>query len=122
MNILKVIYITARDRLTRTGTGSGRRKKEFKKSGVKSLGGIPMKIKDGKIIYAQYVPKNYSIDGNGEPYDSESIQRKYATLPTGDGNYVRRHLYEVKFEIREDETEDERRKREYREWIERELK
>ena len=110
--------MTARDRLTRTGIGSGRRKKEFKKSGVKSLGGIPMKIKDGKISYAQYVPKNYSIGENGEPYDSESIQRKHAVLPTGNGDYIRRHLYEVKFEIREDETDEERKKREYREWWE----
>jgi len=115
--------MVARDRLTKEGTGSGRRKKKHAIRGRqhRALGGIPMKVVNGKVRYAQYVPKHYSIDENGEPYDSESIERKNATLQTHSGNYVRRHLYEMKFGFREDETDEERRKREYKEWIEDEI-
>jgi len=90
----------------------------------KSIGCIPMKItKSGKIVYKQIVPKNYStreVNGEVECFDSESDERKNSILSTGEGSFIRRHVYEIRFNIRTDESDDERRKREYKEWIENE--
>lgn len=104
----------------------GRPKKMFRKSDDRkhhSLGGIPMEIKDGKIVYAQQVRDEYSIkkERGGEIiyFDSESEERRDATLPTGEGSFIRRHIYEMQFEIDDEgETDEERRKREYKEWWE----
>ena len=82
---------------------------------TKSLGGIPVKCKNGKISYTQFIPKNYGTDKYGEYFDEESAERDKAELPDGEGSFIRRHVYETRFEIGE-ETEEERRKREYKEW------
>jgi len=101
----------------------GTKGKRRKVGAYKSLGGIPMIIKNGQIKYAVQVPKEYCwYDYElGSWTDAEEQMRKYATLNTGNGSFIRRHIYETKFAIGE-ETEDERRKREYREWIEKEMK
>jgi len=116
--------MTGTNRLTKKGN-LGRPKKRFRKGDKrkhKSLGGIPMKInKKGNIVYAGIVPNNYQkkYDKHHGTYyeDSESKERGNATLPVGRGNFIRRHIYEIRFDIK-DETEDERRKREYKEWWE----
>lgn len=106
---------------------AGRPKRRFKKSAErqhKSLGGIPMKVARGKIDYAIYVPHNYTkkYDKSRGTYyeDEESAERENATMPEGEGDFIRRHIYEVRFGI-DEETDDERRKREYREWWERKV-
>jgi len=103
----------------------GRPKKllKLRKQPHKSLGGIPMRMCRGKPVYAQRVPKNYS-EGNDkeEPHDFESQERQKATLPVGSGDFIRRHIYEMRFGIRSDETPSERQKREYLSWIEERLK
>jgi len=104
----------------------GRPYKIFKKSDKrkhKALGGIPVKItKTRKIKYVQIISKNYNIkrERGGEQiyFDSESEERRDSILPTGDGDFIRRHIYEMKFNIRSEESNDERRKREYLEWWE----
>jgi hypothetical protein len=107
--------MTTTEDLYKTGKGQGRKKveKPLRKSPHLSLGGIPMEIRNGKITYKQYIPNHYS--------DDEEKEREKAELPTGDGDFVRRHIYEVRFDIK-DETDDERRKREYKEWWEEEPK
>ena len=75
------------------------------------LGGIPMYYEEGKIIYKSNFPHWYNIKS------SEEIQREDAILEQGDGDFVRRHIYEFRFGIK-DESDKERRKREYKEWIE----
>jgi len=114
-----------RHRLERKGR-IGRPKKMFKKSDERkqhSLGGIPVEIKNGKIRYIQIVPNDYSIkkERGGELiyFDAESEERLDSVLLEGEGNFIRRHIYEVRFDIDEDdETDDERRRREYKEWWE----
>ena len=98
----------------------GRRKVDHPLTGRqhKSLGGIPMKIKNGKVMYAQHIPHNYSIDEKGNYYDQESIERQNPVQRQP--SFIRQHIYETRFAIGE-ETEDERRKREYKEWMERNL-
>jgi hypothetical protein len=76
------------------------------------LGGVPMVIKKGKIDYVWSRP---AFCWNHK--DIEEIEREEAEMPTGEGDFVRRHIYEVRFDIK-DETDDERRKREYKEWWE----
>jgi len=84
---------------------------------------IPMTIKNGRIIYAKRVPHNYWKDKYTKEFsDVDSCKRKNALenppLPKKE-SISRRHLYEWKHDIPpEDETIDERRKREYKEWIE----
>jgi len=106
--------MTKRHRLERKGR-IGRPKSTFKKSAERqhySLGGIPMKVVNGRVGYAQIIPYIWS-------YFNEEIAVEDTYLPTGDGSFVRRHIYEVRFDIEEeDETKDERRKREYKEWWE----
>ena len=113
--------MTAPNRLTKKGK-IGRRKKLYplQSRKHKSLGGIPMKLdKNKKVIYAQYVPHDYSYCLEREEYiDEEMIEREYATLQEGEGSFIRRHIYEMRFGIK-DESDKERRKREYKEWIER---
>ena len=96
----------------------GRPKKMFKKSDDKkhyALGGIPMTIVNGKIKYAQMIPNKFL----NWFADEGDIERDEAVLPVGDGSFIRRHIYEVRFDIEEDdESDDERRKREYKEWWE----
>lgn len=76
----------------------------------KSLGGIPMKCENGRIFYAQYVPHNYN----------KVVVRKNIVLDQEEGDFVRRHIYETRFNISSEmESNDDRRKREYKEWIER---
>ena len=89
----------------------------------KKLGGIPMGVtKAGNIVYKQRVPKNYSTkrERGGELiyFDAESEERRDSPLPIGEGSFIRRHIYETRFGIRTEETDEERRKREYKEWIE----
>jgi len=101
----------------------GRRKTAvhpLNKKPSKRLGGIPVKISKGKIMYAQKVPHNYSTDENGHHYDKESIERSNAMHHVKPPSFIRQHIYETRFAIGE-ETEDERRKREYKEWMERNL-
>ena len=97
--------------------GRGRRKVDHPLTGNqhKSLGGIPMKIKNGRVVYAQHVPHNYSTDDEGNHYDKESIERKNPVQRQP--SFIRQHIYETRFGIGE-ETDDERRKREYKEWME----
>ena len=117
--------MTKKHRLVKEGE-LGRPKKTFKKSDDRkhyALGGIPMGIKNGKVIYLQQVRNDYSIKkSRGDEviyFDSESEERRNAVLSIGDGSFIRRHIYEVRFDIAEDdETDDERRKREYGEWWE----
>jgi hypothetical protein len=74
------------------------------------LGGIPMKVKNGRVMYAgKSIPMNNT---------TEEVQRGKAVLPSGEGNFIRRHIYEMRFGIL-DETYEERRKREYKEWWDR---
>jgi hypothetical protein len=77
------------------------------------LGGIPMVVKNGKVTYAW----KQSINRTWRDKDSEELEMEQATLPLESDNFVRRHIYEMRFDI-EDEDDDERRKREYKEWIE----
>ena len=81
----------------------------------KSLGGIPMKIKNGKIMYAQIVPKNYTKDEQGNYYDQELIERQNPVQQ--EPSFIRRHIYEVRFNITNEPLE-ERRKKEYKVWME----
>ena len=112
--------MTAPNRLTRKSV-IGRRKTAIyplNKNPHKSCGGIPMKISKGKIMYAQHVPHNYSTDDKGNYYDQESIERQNPIQRHP--NFIRQHIYETRFGIGE-ETEGERRKREYKEWMEENL-
>jgi len=113
--------MTAPNRLTRKGQ-LGRKKKQFplEYRKHKSLGGIPMKIVTSKgVTYKQTVPYNYVYNKERKEYiDEEMIEREYAPLPEGEGSFIRRHIYEMRFDIK-DESNKERRKREYKEWIER---
>jgi hypothetical protein len=74
-----------------------------------------MEIKKGKVVYAQIVPDNYTELPDGTCTDAEAEERKSAVLPIGRGDFIRRHIYEMRFGIGE-ETDDERRQREYLEW------
>lgn len=110
-----------RDRLVRKGI-IGRKVKLYslQRRKHKSLGGIPMKLTKNtkKVAYKQKIPDNFSYCQDKEEYiDSESIEREYATLPEGEGSFIRRHIYEMRFDIN-NENNEERRKREYKEWIE----
>ena len=102
----------------------GRPKKRFpKRAGRmhKSLGGIPMKVVDGRIKYKQYVPHNYTKKYGKERgtyfEDKESVERKNAVIHQGRGDITRIMIYEIRFDIKR-ETDHERRKREYKEWWE----
>jgi len=82
----------------------------------KRLGSIPMKISNkGKIVYAQRVPHNYDKDANGDYHDMESIERSKAVVPVRVGSFIRRHIFDTRFQ---EESEESRRKREYKEWME----
>ena len=81
-----------------------------------ALGGIPMTIRNGKIRYKQIVPHNYGVNKDGEFEDEESLERERAVLPIGVGNFIRRHIYELRYDIKTHENDQERRKREYEEW------
>ena len=108
--------MTAPNRLTRHGkVGRRAAMHPLNKKPSKRLGGIPMTIRRGKITYAQLVPHNYTKDDKGNYFDKESIERQNPVQR--ESSFIRRHLYETRFGI-EDESEDERRKREYKEWIE----
>jgi hypothetical protein len=101
-----------RHRLEKQGIGSGRKKKAkpIRENRHLALGGVPMKVSNGKIEYAwKFLRKSWTYS------DQEEIERDNAILPEGDGDFVRRHIYEVRFDIH-NETDDERRKREYKEW------
>ena len=98
--------------------------KRFCKSGKrqhKALGGIPMTVVNGKIQYQTYVPHHYTkkYDTKQGIYyeDKESVERRNAIIHHGRGNIARIMIYELRFDIKR-ETDDERRKREYREWWE----
>ena len=108
--------MTAPNRLTKKNV-IGRRKvlNPLKGHQHKSLGGIPMKIKNGKIVYAQHVPHNYTKDDKGSYFDKESIERQNPVQRQP--SFIRQHIYETRFAIGE-ETNEERRKREYKEWME----
>lgn len=78
-----------------------------------------MKVnKQGRMVYAQKVPNNYTTLPGGSYTDAEQGERNNATLPQGEGSFIRRHIYEMRFSIRSEESDDERRKREYLEWWE----
>jgi hypothetical protein len=101
-------------RYHKQGVGSGRKKvliqKEFNYNS--RLGGIPMIIRNGKIDYAWKKTKWHK--------DKESFkedEERFHLLPQGEGSFIRRHIYETRFGI-EDETDEERRRREYKEWWE----
>ena len=69
-----------------------------------------MTIKKGKIVYAEkFVHHRWNW---GDP---EQKERSEATTPIGTGSFIRRHIFDTRFP---EETEDERRKREYKEWAE----
>ena len=72
----------------------------------KNLGGIPMIIKDGRVAYAERVP--YGVHSN-------ELEHKKAAMPIGTGSFIRRHIFDMRFP---DESEQDRQKREYREWAE----
>jgi len=85
------------------------------------LGGIPMIIKNGIILYGDKVPKGFSYNSRRKcDSDAEEMFRNRAILPQGEGDFQRRHIYEMRFGIRTDESDDERRKREYHDWWENE--
>lgn len=118
--------MTGNNRMQRKGVGSGRRRKIFPvfKRQYKAIGGIPMRIVNGKIKYAQYVPHNYTkkYDKERGTYyeDEETVERNNAVIHQGKGNIARIMIYELRHNMVDDETDEERRKREYREWWERE--
>ena len=71
------------------------------------LGGLPMKCKNGKITYAW------------KPFVKD-FENPLPIVDAGEENFIRKHIYEMRFNIPpEEESDDERRKREYKEWIER---
>lgn len=109
--------MTRSHRLEKKGRGRLRKSRKLSKQPYKSLGCIPMKVKKGVIAYKQKIPNNYSIIDK-IPTDAEEQERGCATLPIGEGSFIRRHIYEMRFGIGE-ETEEERRKREYEEWWDR---
>lgn len=109
--------MTKSHRLEKKKIGRPKKRTPLRHSPHKSIGGIPMKVRKGSIVYAQKIPDNYSVIDK-KPTDAEEEERSKATMPTGDGSFIRRHIYETRFGIGE-ETEDERRKREYKEWWER---
>ena len=100
--------MTKRDRLVQHGK-RGRKPKEHSthRKPNRSLGGMPMKIKNGKITYAH--PLRNPDKMWNRPWwlkDSEELERDDAELPEGEGNFIRRHIYEMRFDIW-DETDKE---------------
>ena len=92
----------------------GRRKKlmpETKRKQECYLGGIPMKVVNGKIVYAS----NRWCWHRSNTDNPIHVKATFPTMPVD--SFVRRHIYNMRFNII-DEDEDERRKREYKEWWE----
>jgi len=96
---------------------AGRPRKAFPKhlTHVERLGGMPMKCENGRIMYKYNLKKAYNDSWVSNKMSQEEVERIDAPLPQGEGSFVRRHIYEIRFGI-EDETDKERRKREYEEW------
>ena len=86
---------------------------------VKNVHTIPMKVRNGKVVYNKKVPKGYSYNQVTEQYeDSESIARKNPAQPKR-ASCPREQMYNFKHDIPpEYEPTEARRKREYLEWWE----
>ena len=83
----------------------------------KRLGGIPVKVKNGKVMYDYNINRSVYTKWASNKISDEEVERLNAPLPQGDGSFIRKCIYEIRFGIR-NETNKERRKREYEEWWE----
>ena len=100
-------------RLEKKGKGRPKKVSPQQYNYLSRLGGIPMKCQNGQIDYV------WKPNCSNKNIKADEIMRENAVLLSGDGSFVRRHLYEMRFNISsEAEPDDERRKREYKEWIE----
>ncbi len=108
--------MTRSHRLVKKGV-IGRPKKAFPLRYNENLrvGGIPMKVVNGRIQYKYNLNKRNLTTYFPNKMSQEEVERLDAPLPQGEGDIIRKSIYELRFGI-EDETDKERRKREYEEW------